>query len=424
MPERQAKFLPCGIADYTVLCGGDYVFVDKTKYIERLERSGLLYTFIVRPRRFGKTLFTSLLQLYYDKLEEENFQRYFGSTYIGSRRTKLANTFRVLHFDFSGLSSGNIRENFAASLKESFDLFLHSYPDEDCRQILECSSADPAMLLDRFMTAVYKRYGKTVYVLIDEYDQFANEILSQDKEQFKEIASSNGFLKNFYAKLKKATGLHGAVARIFMTGVTPISIDSMTSGFNIAANITDDPAFAAMFGFTEEELLSVIAEASDGAHSPGQPQDILARMKELYDGYSFSSSSSEHVFNPSMCFYYLRSLLGTQQEPRNLLDPSCSQDLSKIRRLLLMGGEDLAADILDALLGRKTIGFCSVSPSIDISSGCPAEEDIVSLLYYLGCLTLSEDKSSLKVPNRAVRRQFSSFAPAFPLHAAALAAAF
>ena len=411
MSEKTLKLIPYGISDYTIVHSEKYIYVDKTRYIELLE-SDFLYTFIVRPRRFGKTLFTGMLKKYYDMASGSEFEKNFSGTYIGKNKTPLANTFRVLHLNFSGLASANIAESINESLKASFGLFLNNYPDDNCEEILKKEYADPSVLLNAFLKSVYNKYGKTLYVIIDEYDQFANEILSRDLENFKKLTGSGGILKNFYAKLKEATEIDGSVARIFITGVTKISLDSMTSGFNIASDITNDPQFAAIFGFTEDEVRQIIPQAVD-LHSYGESAEtILDRMKDLYDGYMFSQESGIHVFNSSMSLYYLFSIARTNSEPKSLLDPSFSQDMSKIHGILSLGDKDAAERLVEKLISCNSVLLTSqILSCININSNSnslPIEE-ILLVLFYFGYLTFSSSEDYLSIPNIVLRKQFFEY---------------
>ena len=243
-----------------------------------------------------------------------------------------------------------------------------------------------------------------------EYDQFFNEILSADSSKLREITSADEMLKNFYTVLKSATAFNGAIARIFITGVTPVSVDSMTSGFNIASNVTNDQKYAAMFGITRDELKKLIAETVDPAACKQSREEIFKRMKELYDGYSFSRRSEEHVFNPSMSLYYLNSLVKDNAGSEELMDPSFSADLSKIHGIFSLGRRDRTEEIVCAVTESRSIKIGTFSSVININRTHGfSENDIISILYYFGYLTWHDDKATLKIPNRTVRQQFFEY---------------
>ena len=232
-------------------------YVDKTHFIEVLENQCGRFPFIIRPRRFGKSTFATMLQSYYDRAEAQHFEKNFASTYIFSRRTANQGAYCVLPLDFSGVSTrADMLENFTTKIQLAVEEFFARYPMNGAERIIERKFSSPSALFDAFCLFVKPRIGRSVYVVIDEYDQFANEILSKDRSKFQELTSSNGFLKEFFAALK--AGTKTAVARIFITGVTKISLDSMTSGFNISNDVTTFPLAVDMFGFTEGELRALI----------------------------------------------------------------------------------------------------------------------------------------------------------------------
>ncbi len=410
MVSHKLKALPYGISDYVFLRDEDYLFVDKTKYIALLEQHKISYAFIVRPRRFGKTLFSGLLRFYYDLAEKDNFDKNFSGTYIGAHKTKLANSYRVLSLDCSGLNGDDVVASFTNTLRASLKKFLARYPDDEAKQVISLQYSSPSDLLDAFMQAIASRYGKSLYVIIDEYDQFANEILSADKDCFREITKPKGFLKNFYSKLKAATGPDGAVARVFITGVTTLSLDSMSSGFNIATDLTHDPLFADMLGFTGEELKALIPQAINLDKYQHTVNDIYERMRELYDGYCFSQDSDTHVFNSSMSLYYLRKLAALNKEPLDLLDPAFAPDLSKIGGILALGESSDVQEIIEKAVRGEHIQVSMLSSSINLNSIAKFSRiDLLSTLFCFGYLTWADDKVSLKVPNRTVEQQFFQY---------------
>ena len=298
------KPTPYGDTNFPDIRVQGYAYVDKTRFIEELERCGVRFPFLVRPRRFGKTLTTSMLRAYYDEAAADRFEQTFAGTYIGSHRTPLASAFRVLQLDFSGIASSasdhqTLVKSFQASVLASVRKYFQRYPQSNQDEVLANTFSNAADLIDSFFSLVYRGDGETfLYVIIDEYDQFANEVLAKDLHHFQAITSAEGFLKDFFSKLKAATT--GTIARIFITGVTSISIDSMTSGFNIATNCTTFPAFADLFGFTEAELRDLVPQVLDIEQLGLWLDDLIARMKEWYNGYRFSPQNSATVFNPTM----------------------------------------------------------------------------------------------------------------------------
>ncbi len=405
---RQA---PYGCAKFEQIVGQKYAYVDKTKFIEVLEKeSGTLYPFIVRPRRFGKTLFTSVLQAYYDRSLAGRFEQNFKGTYIFDHKTELASTFRVLKFDFSGNSKDEIVANFIKKMHVGISSFVSRYPVDGCQKLLVEKYTSPSAFLDDFVSLYNKKIDQDIFIIIDEYDQFSNEVLAEDKDLFRQVTSSQGFLKDFYASLKSAT-VNGPVARVFITGVTSISLDSMTSGFNIAKNISPLPKFAAMLGFTDEELKALIPQVVDLNKYDHSVQEIYDRMKVLYDGYRFSRDSNVSVFNSSMSLYYLDSLATLNREPDTLLDPSFSTDLSKVDSILSLGSKEIIRKIIEKALRREPILFDQALSVVNLNSKNKlSEADILSTMVYMGYLTYTaEDPYALQVPNRAVSQQFFEY---------------
>ena len=411
MTEKKVKLLPYGIADYSVVHSPKYIYVDKTKYIELLEER-YLYTFIVRPRRFGKTLFAGMLKSYYDIAAADEFEENFSGTYIGSHKTPLASSLRILYLNFSGVAGDNVAEIIYSKIESGIDLFLYKYPDEECSKILKNKYSSPASLLNTFLNAASIKYGKTLYVVIDEYDQFASEILLHMVENAKKQRASIGIMKDIYATLKKATEIDGSVARIFITGVTRFSLDSMSSGFNVARDLTNDSRFAAMFGFTEDEVRDMLPQAVDLDRYGKSAEEVLERMRTLYDGYVFAPKSKVRVFNPSMCFHYLGRIARHNDEPGELLDPAFSQDLSKIHGVLSLGDKEDAESIVGRLVSCNKLPLLSrLSKPVNIDNDTIRlqAEDMLLLLLNLGYLTSTDDGGYLTVPNAVLRRKFFKY---------------
>ena len=414
MPKtpHQLKQIPYGEADYRKIRFGNYLYVDKTRYIESLENCGSNYPFIVRPRRFGKSLFTDTLQLYDDKAHAANFDANFSGTYIGSHKTALAGQFYVLKFVFAGLTSGDVARNFYDCVLSSLNDFFTTYPHPRQNEILQGHFDGAAALIERFFAVLGEDFQRKLYVIIDEYDQFANAVLANSVDKFREITSTDGFLKDFYTKLKTATSGNGVIARIFITGVTYISLDSMTSGFSIATNLTTDPEFAGLFGFSEEELRTAIPQVVD-LETYGETLDaVVERMKEWYNGYHFSTDTDVSVFNASMCFHYLRSLQRRNKEPSTLLDPAFAQDLEKISGILSLGHPAYVRRLVTEALQHETIDFPAGNLQL-LNLNERHELDgngVLSAMVYMGYLTfVPDDDYSLTVPNRAVAIQFFEY---------------
>ena len=408
----ELKKIPYGNAGFLSIRSCDYAYVDKTRFIETLEQAGSRFPFIVRPRRFGKTLFTETLRAYYDKSEADNFEKNFSGTYIGSHRTPLASQYYVLKFTFAGFSSENPEDDFLRTVRNSLYAFFNLYPHPRQNEILDQPYPNAGALIQTFFALLGTEYCQKLFIIIDEYDHLTNVVLYREIEEFKAITSAAGFFKDFYTQLKSATNDTGPVARIFITGVASIALDSITSGFSIATNYTTRSAFSTLFGFTEDELRKLIPEIIDLQKYGRSVDQIIARMKEWYNGYRFSSKGDESVFNASMCLYYLGYIRDENEEPVTLLDPSFSQDLQKISAILGLGDQNFVKSILTTALQHQPIDFpagdlqlLNINRNDQLDADC-----ILSAMFYMGYLTFApNDRYKLVIPNRAVAIQFFEY---------------
>lgn len=407
------KQVPYSEPSFEMIRALGYAYVDKTAFIQTLETCGTRFPFIVRPRRFGKSLFADMLMAYYDKAAKEDFSKHFSGTWIGAHPTPLANTYLVLKFDFSGIDRGeDLVQNFTRNVMDGLsDFMLRYFPQNtDMRALLKRPHASPAGLLSDFLRLVREETRDKVYLIIDEYDQFAQEVLSTDPVQFRAMTGSEGFLKTFYSNIKRQVQLK-VIERTFITGVTSISLDSMTSGFNIATNISNDASFAGILGFTDEELRELLPQVVDVKRYPRSLDEIFLRMKTLYDGYRFCPKSDVTVFNASMCLYYLRAIAQEHSEPRNLLDPAFSVDLTKIEGILSLGDRAFVDEIVNNVLVDKPIPFGTLSEALNLNARAKlSNDDVLTALVFMGFLTFSgESPDRLICPNAAVKEVFFKY---------------
>ena len=312
--------IPYGIADFRRIRNEGWYYVDKTEYLAKLEERDS-FVFFVRPRRFGKSLFISMMQSYYDRREKANFEKLFGGLWLGEHPTENRNRYLVLPLDFSkaGATGGrSLQECFEAYLSERFDSFVRANSDVYDEKFREEFLKKGA--LERFvaMTDFARDGGLPIYLIIDEYDNFTNSLMrSAGKEPYRSIPHGTGFYREWFKKFK------GSVDRIFMTGVSPVTMDDLTSGFNIAANVSQDEDFNAMLGFTTEETLAIYRDFKGvGMYVDGDPEAIVKSIKPWYDGYCFSKQKlgKESVFNSDMVLYHLKSLVAEGVPPENMVD--------------------------------------------------------------------------------------------------------
>ncbi len=399
------KKLPYGISDYERLKENDYYYVDKTMYIEKLENLAEPYILFLRPRKFGKTLFTSTLENYYDLQKREKFEKLYGETYIGKNPTKLKNSYHILKFNFSGIDTENEEttiKGFKKEVASSIEVFVKKYgldfyinTDDEAENILD-------NLIKAF--GVQKAEEK-IYVIIDEYDHFANELLGFNTDQFKNLVSKNGKVRKWYEILKKGT--ESVVDRIFITGVAPITLDSLTSGFNISSDKTQDERFNEMMGFTEQELKELMKVQNI---KNKEQEALIPIMRENYDGYKFSLYGKEKIYNSNMCLYFLNSYTELGRIPERLIDVNIASDYTKLGKMLdLCKGEERKKVIEKTVSGEGIISEIrqKFNPAMEFT-----ETDLVSMLYYLGYLTISREifeKPELKIPNKVMKEIYSEY---------------
>ena len=399
------KKLPYGISNYEELIEDGYYYADKTMYIEQLENIPEKRIMFLRPRKFGKTLFTSTLENYYDLKKVDKFEKLYGNTYIGKNPTKLKNRYHILKFNFSGIDTTNeettikgFRKEVASSIKlfvEKYGMDFYVNNDDEAENILD-------NLIKAFNI---QKEGEKIYVIIDEYDHFANELLGFNPNQFKSLVSKNGKVRKWYEILKKGT--ESVIDRIFITGVAPITLDSLTSGFNIGTDITQDESFNEMMGFTEQELRKIMEEQEI---SKEKQEEILPIMRENYDGYRFSINGKEKIYNSNMCLYFINNYLEERKIPTQLIDMNIASDYSKLGKMLdLCKGEEREKVIEKTVSGEGIVSEITqkFNPAIEFT-----EKDLVSMLYYLGYLTIAGEvfeKPELKVPNRVMKEIYSEY---------------
>ena len=399
------KKLPYGISDYERIVKDNYYYVDKTKYIEKLEDLPQPYITFLRPRKFGKTLFTSTLENYYDIKKKDKFEQLYKETYIGKHPTPLKNSYHILRFNFSGIDTSTVDttiNGFKREVGSSIKLFVQRY-GLDFYVNMEDEAEN---ILDNLIKSfIVQKSNDKIYVIIDEYDHFANELLGFDTDQFKSLVSKNGKVRKWYEILKKGT--ETVIDRIFITGVAPITLDSLTSGFNIGTDITRDEEFNEMLGFTETELVELMNAQKI---SKEKEAEMLPIMKENYDGYKFSINGKEKIYNSTMCLYFLSNYTRLEKLPESLVDVNIASDYSKIGKMLdLCKGEKRAEIIEKTVSGEGILSEITqkFNPAMEFT-----DMDLVSMLYYLGYLTIVKEElgmPELKVPNKVMREIYSDY---------------
>ena len=395
---QSVKF-PYGISNIEKLIEQDFVFVDKTNYIELLEKEEN-YSIFLRPRRMGKSLFISMLEYYYDVLKKDKFDKIFSKLYIGKNPTPMASSYRVLKFDFSGIDTQNDEKTykfFLDVIREAMSTFMGRYQlfsEQQQRHILEGDS--PGNLLRRFFETLNLWKTHTgdelkIYILIDEYDHFTNEILIRDLSEFKRSVTQDGYIRKFYEAIKIATQ-QGFVDRFFITGVSPITLDGLTSGFNIGSHLSGLLNFNDLMGFTQAEvkhlLDMVLVDKSSST-------DIINDLKRWYNGYRFNIDVDHTIYNSDMVLYFVKQFALEQKYPAQMLDPNIMPDYQKIKKLFRVVDMEEKYEVLRAILEQ---GEISTRLIYQFTFEQPFDKmSFTNLLYYLGNLTL-KGKSEYGIP--------------------------
>lgn len=397
--------LPYGLSDFRSLREQGYVYIDKTPYIERLERLPGKYLFFVRPRRFGKSLFLSMLAHYYDVNADSNFASLYGDLYIGQHPTELKNSYLVLELDFSGLRRGSkeqLESSFITKLRGNIVAFIDKYDRffQGASLLKEELNrrADAAGMLDLLIHEL-KKLERKLYLVIDEYDHFANDIIAVGNGQFyKEIIRGAGFVRDFYETVK--IGTKSVIDRIFITGISPIMLDDMTSGFNISTNLTTHIVTNEMLGFTESEVRQIVRNS--GVQT--DEEALVGELRKNYNGYLFNEDGKNRLYNSDMVLYFFNEWLTGGKYPKQLIDDNVRTDYGKLRRLMASdrNRRQLEKIIADEGIVTNLVSKFSFDRMYD-------EEYFVSLLFYMGLLTITGTKygmTELGVPNYVIKQIF------------------
>ena len=407
------KRIPYGISDFKQVRQENKYLVDKTMYFERMERAGN-FLFLVRPRRFGKSLFLNMLEAYYDINEKDNFQELFKGLYVSEHPTEYRNKYQVLHLDFSLVGSDveNLRTNFSNYLTNCCVSFIKKYASFYPKDLVEdvLHGKNGMDMLNRLNLAAHVA-GCPLYLIVDEYDNFTNNVLNVKGQQaYHDLTHGTGFYRDVFKLFKPMFD------RIIMLGVAPITLDDLTSGYNIALNMTIDQRFNQMLGFSEDEVRQMIRYYKDaGAIKPEVTEDsIIADIKPWYDNYCFAKSSfgkEPSMFNSDMVCYYMSTLIDTGSKPEEMVDPNTKTDYKKLRNLIEIGNmtEERRQTIYDIVHTGYTFAMInSYFPAESITD----EDNFVSLLFYYGMLTIRGTLGAmlkLGIPNNNVRIQYYTY---------------
>lgn len=414
--SSERKLLPYGMMNFADIRLDNYYYVDKTSFIPVIEQSDRFF-FFIRPRRFGKSLTLNMLQHYYDVRTRDKFDALFGDLYIGKHPTRDRNSYLVLYLNFSGISGElhNYRQGLDAHCNTSFDYFCDIYAEylpKGIKEVLN-EKAGAVEQLD-YLYHQCELAGQQIYLFIDEYDHFTNAILSDAESihRYTEETHKEGYLRAFFNRVK--AGTYSSIKRCFITGVSPVTMDDLTSGFNIGTSYSLTPKFNAMMGFTEDEVREMLTYYSTKAPFHHTVDELIELMKPWYDNYCFAQECYDQptLYNSNMVLYFVKNYIDNNgKAPRNMIESNIRIDYEKLR-MLIRKDKEFAHDasIIQTLVSQGYI-------TGELKDGFPAanivdSDNFVSLLYYFGMLTVSgtfEGKTKLIIPNQVVREQLYTY---------------
>jgi hypothetical protein len=406
------KKIPYGISNYKLLKSKNYFYIDKTEHIKHIENLNELYVIFLRPRRFGKSLFLSTLQYYYDENSKDEFDVIFDDTYIGKNPTPLKNSFRILFFEFSGINIDNgidkIHDRFTFKIKVALSRYFddYGYPKQTIEKLENINS--PASLMEYFFEVAK---NDKIYLLIDEYDQFANAILAYNMTDFLEIIGKGGFVRSFYEILKTAT-LLGVVQKMFITGVTPITLDSLSSGFNIVSNISNEEKFNALAGFTQDETNHSLEQTLFQKCPNIDKEELYYKIKEWYNGYLFNIKAKKRIYNATLVNYFLSKYDYERCEmPSKMLDSNVASDYKAIMKLFNIGDSERNYKILKELIENNSITG-TIKDRYDLNQDF-SEDDFITLIYSMGFITIKEEIFGgvyrFEIPNYVIKMLYFNY---------------
>ena len=410
---EEIKQVPYGVSDFVTVRERDLYYVDKTMYLSLLEQQpdNLFY---IRPRRFGKSLFISMLQAYYDKAMTDRFDSLFGGLWIHEHPTPLRGRYQMLYLDFSqvGGDIDQLPTHFEEYCKVMLDGFMrkyqNEYPEAVVKAFFEIETFSGKLALIRDNAGALRI---PLYLIIDEYDNFTNVVLNEKGEEvYHAITHASGFYRDVFKKFK------GMFERIFMTGVSPVTLDDLTSGFNIGWHLSMNPKFDKMLGFSTEDVRAMLLYYKEAGMLPAENdvEAMIAEMKPWYDNYCFAKEclkEEARVFNCDMVLYYLRQYMDSGHSPERMVDPNTKTDYNKLKKLLQLDRLDgdrrgLIRRIAEEgqIIARVEESF----PAKDLTN----PEIFPSLLFYYGMLTIKGTYGSqlvLCIPNNNVRKQYYEY---------------
>ena len=408
--------LPYGISNFELIRSKkeNYLYVDKTHFIHEVEKTKHLIH--LRPRRFGKSLFLSMMNCYYDVASANQFDELFDGLYIHQHPTVNRNNYYILRFNFSGIQNvdkDDLKDGFLRKVKESAQAFIDKYE----LPIKLGNATSAAEVLGRLLGGFASlKLANKVYILIDEYDHFTNSVLSGNGDAFLEVLRRGGFVRSFYEVIKEMAEL-GIVERIFITGVMSVTLDSMTSGFNIATNMTTRASFVDIMGFTTSEVKDLLklpfTDTNDSKVvlrlSAAEQAQIFEVFKENYNGYLFSTKSNIKIFNSTLIMYYLSHYMKEKEAPESLVDPNLNQSGTTIENIVGLKNPERNHELIQELIENKEVAgrlqtFMDIDKKFD-------ENDVITMLFNIGLLTIKSPgvRTKFEMPNKIIEQIYYQY---------------
>lgn len=409
----QAKRIPYGVSDFMDIIQRNQYYVDKTMYLPMLEDEADAL-FFIRPRRFGKSLFISMMQAYYDIGMRDRFQELFGNLWIGSHPTEYQGQFQILYLDFSKIGGDitELKENFNTYCNDCIDNFIEKYqkyyPERVVEKVLKAETAARKLNL---IGIASEKEKSPLYLIVDEYDNFTNVVLNEHGEKvYRALTHASGFYREIFKVFK------GMFSRIFMTGVSPVTLDDLTSGFNIGWHISTKPSFNQMLGFSTEDVREMIEyyKTSGKIQADYDTDTIIGNIKPWYDNYCFSADAlltQSKVFNCDMVLYYIRNYMENGKSPAQMIDPNTKTDYNKMKKLLQLAKLDGNRKGVLYKIAEEGEIVSTLATSFP-ASALTDPNIFISLLFYYGMLTIKGtrgDKMIFCIPNNNVRKQYYEY---------------
>ncbi len=412
--EQKVRQIPYGVTNFEEIRKRNLYYVDKTEYISKLENAGY-YLMFLRPRRFGKSLMLDVLANYYDVKREDKFDELFGGLYIHDNPTENRNKYLILSLNFSKIDPQDVEKSFNDYMLGRIRAFVSDYreylTDTNYDDFKDIKSSNNAF---NELDYAVRRSGYKMYVIIDEYDNFANTILAESEDTYRNVTHGDGFFRLFFNNLKACTtGSDSSVARIMISGVTPLCLSDVTSGYNIGLNISLDEKFNAMVGFTEKEIREVFAYYRDAMGTFNHSVDELLEItKPWYDNNCFNEDClGDHMYNSDMTLYFLTRYVERGQFPKQMVDTNIRTDYNKMVKIIRF--EKNFGDKTRTIQKVANDGeiFSLINPEFALAD-LQSYTNLVSLMFYMGLLSIGRYEKGtpvLIVPNNTVRQQYIDY---------------